>query len=43
MLPVMVMSLDGAEPEELKSLPILGEALESKLTFETHLRPSVVG
>ena len=32
------LTLGGAEFEKLKSLRILGETLDSKLTFETHMR-----
>ena len=35
--------LGGAELEELKSLRILRVTLDSKLTFETHLREVVLG
>ena len=32
------LTLGSAEPEEVKSVRIIGVILDSKLTFETHLR-----
>ena len=36
----MVLKLGGAELEKLKSLCILVVTLDSRLTFETHLKGS---